>query len=401
MRTKLQEGCSNATPADNAVSSSDDDDYDVAHLMRRMRDPAGGIVLRDRYFESTKVSQSFVAHQVLDWLTSQQICPTRLAAKDLAQTLLRSGHISRYAADPKAVFGSASAMLRDDELLVFPRDGTAAQSSEAQSETAVLRAQVEALAMRVHELANMREAISSLRLRQCKDFESSVSDQMWWFTAIITALALSLLQALLGEALRMGTWLGLLGEGLAVSALMLGVWRLFRRVRHKRGHFEDVDAVGQVRALPSLKSRRVIAAAEGSEATRIEMSRIRAQTQQLKRRRLSTFVASLDDSLPAEEKATKVAVGQQNLLFPPLDQQEGVTEHCWSIPDANLFRVRGPSYPTDGVKVRGGTSTFRTAAVEFYKVDAKTDHVAVRPGAACWCVPMRLRVRAILDLSRC
>ena len=65
-------------------------------------------------------------------------------------------------------------------------------------------------------------------------------------------------------------------------------------------------------------------------------------------------------------------------LWLPYDEEDGVMSDCWSQPDASKFKVRGPTYLTDGIKINSARSTFQCLAIHLCRVRTKIDHVAER-----------------------
>jgi len=110
-----------------------------------------------------------------------------------------------------------------------------------------------------------------------------------------------------------------------------------------------------------------------------EASEKRARKKESRRRRTRERTSSAEDgdapSLKKEEK-------QRTIVWPKTSVpvfSETVKAHCWSDPDSTTFKVRGPNYLKDKVKIQSKEAAYKLVGVDLFLTENRMENVCKRP----------------------
>lgn len=132
-------------------------------------------------------------------------------------------------------------------------------------------------------------------------------------------------------------------------------------------------------AILSLDDEEVARAlAEQKEAAEKRSKSQRKKDSRRRRTRERASSVSADeeeDSVKKEEKQRPIVWPRTTL--PALSDK--VTAHCWSQPDATTFKVRGPNYLTDKIKVNSKEGAYKLVGVDLFQTENRVENVCKRP----------------------
>lgn len=122
------------------------------------------------------------------------------------------------------------------------------------------------------------------------------------------------------------------------------------------------------------------AAAPAPQAQESAPAAVRRRKSSIFAKRQSGRLSSVSDAeIVEEEEASFGAAGDSGELGSPLPQWPDSPVNCYSEPTASDFKVRGPNYLKDKVKIPSGNAAFPCRGVDLWLSDNAMSNIARHP----------------------
>eukprot|EP00472_Partenskyella_glossopodia_P011432 CAMPEP_0197526726 /NCGR_PEP_ID=MMETSP1318-20131121/19110_1 /TAXON_ID=552666 /ORGANISM="Partenskyella glossopodia, Strain RCC365" /LENGTH=710 /DNA_ID=CAMNT_0043081037 /DNA_START=346 /DNA_END=2478 /DNA_ORIENTATION=+ len=376
----------------------------LAHEMRSKR----GVKKKTHYVEYENIKNSFKGSEVSRWLIKNRFCNENARAIEVGHELLKRGKISRV--DGKRTFTGQSEVYIFNEALGMTTSGLMRDIDS-------LTSRLQNLQLEIHQVENSSEELYDLlqnQLSLLKNETHGMRQQIEWLSGITLSISLSvvvlglwgnfsdvpiMIRVFVLLLMLASTFLGLvlMSANKDPSVVLRRLSQRFEsvRVRHHglvQSQLKGVDPtpreslsanrnaaastpsrIKTAKAPTAATAKSPTESAHGAERVLDKSKGPKKPNLKIDTKKTSSNSTLASASADSKEDADWKTAGK-GIIFRHFTETD--PKDCWSQPDSKTFKVRGPGYMTDGIKVLSKESRFETVVCEMCSVGEKVDHIA-------------------------